>query len=217
MTLTEQFKILDDKIKANKAQYDLDKKTAEISALSSGDLGKYEYLTGQNLGYRPDVVQKAKFEYSPLGQGFNKGSDKSDKKEGLLMRLKNTEGKNEQQLEGIRNQGERQLEQIRDFGVTNIPKEIKFSGEKNEEQEALINEIKKIDRRNSSKSFAMVHSNRKLYDFNMFKRLGQFASDFYNGVITIKDAIEEQDELVCKIRDLTEYNLRNQEKVKQKQ
>ena len=41
---------------------------------------EYEYLTGANLGYKPDVVQKAKFEYSPLGQVFNKGLETSDKK-----------------------------------------------------------------------------------------------------------------------------------------
>ena len=83
MTLTEQVKILDDKIKANKAQYESDKETAKISALSSGELDKYEYLTGEDLGYKPDVIQKAKFEYCPLGKVFNKGLDESDKKEGL--------------------------------------------------------------------------------------------------------------------------------------
>ena len=66
MTITVQVKILDDKIRANKAQYDLDRQSAKISTLSSGELEKYEYLTGENLGYKPDVVQKAKFEYSPL-------------------------------------------------------------------------------------------------------------------------------------------------------
>ena len=80
MTLTEQFKILDDKIKANKAQYDLDRETAKISALSSGKLEKYEYLTGEDLGYKPDVTLKAKFEYSLLGKVLNKGLDESDKK-----------------------------------------------------------------------------------------------------------------------------------------
>ena len=68
MTLIEQVKILDDKIKANKAQYDLDREAAKISALSSGELEKYEYLTGEDLGYKPDVIQKAKFEYSPLAR-----------------------------------------------------------------------------------------------------------------------------------------------------
>ena len=75
MTLTEQVKILNDKIKANKAKYDLHRETAKISALSSGELEKYEYLTGEDLGYKTDVVQKAKFEYSPLGKVFNKGLD----------------------------------------------------------------------------------------------------------------------------------------------
>ena len=96
MTLTEQVKILDIKIKANKARYDLDRKATKTSALSSGELEKYEYLTGEDLGYKPGVIQKAKFEYSPLGQVFNKGLDESDKKEGLLRRLRNIEGKNEQ-------------------------------------------------------------------------------------------------------------------------
>ena len=80
MTIKEQVKILDDRIRANKAQYDLDRQAVKISALLSGELEKYEYLTGENLGYRPDVVQKAKFEYSPLGQVFNKGLDVNDKK-----------------------------------------------------------------------------------------------------------------------------------------
>ena len=105
MTLTEQVKILDDKIKANKAQYDLDIEAAKISALSSSELEKNEYLTGEDLGYKPDVIQKAKFEYSPRGKVFNTGLDESDKKEGLLKRLKNIEGKNEQQLQAIKNQG----------------------------------------------------------------------------------------------------------------
>ena len=49
MTLTEQVKILDDKIKANKAQNELDREAAKISALSSGELEKYEYLTGERF------------------------------------------------------------------------------------------------------------------------------------------------------------------------
>ena len=87
MTIKEQIKILDDKIKQNKADYDLYRQNAKMSALSSGELDKYEYLTGENLGYRADPIQKTKFEYSPLGEIFNKGLDKNEKK-GLLKRLK---------------------------------------------------------------------------------------------------------------------------------
>ena len=96
MTVTDQLKIIDNKIKANQAQYDLDRLTAKISALSSGELRKYEYLTGEDLGYRPSVLEQTKFDYSPLGKVFNKGlDDKDDQKEGLLKRLKNIEDKNE--------------------------------------------------------------------------------------------------------------------------
>ena len=73
-------KILNDKIKANKAQYDLDRQAAKISALSSGELENHEYLTGEDLGYKRDVIQKAKFENSPLGKVFNKGRMKVIKK-----------------------------------------------------------------------------------------------------------------------------------------
>ena len=83
MPIKEQIKILDDKIRQNQADYNLYRQNAKTSALSSGKLDKYEYLTGEKLGYRPDPVQKAKCEYSPLGQVFNKGLDPSDKQEGL--------------------------------------------------------------------------------------------------------------------------------------
>ena len=111
MTLTDDLKILDDKIKANQAQYHLDRKAAKISTVSSGELEKYEYLTGEDLRYKPGVVEKVKFEYFPLGsKAFNKGLDEKDKKEGLLKILKNTEGENEEQLEATKDHGEKQLQ-----------------------------------------------------------------------------------------------------------
>ena len=103
MTHKEQNKILDDKIEANNAQYNLDRMNAEISAYSSGDLPKYEYLTKKDLGCKPDAFEQAKFEYSPLGKVFTDGLDKADKKEGLLKRLKNIEDKSNNQLLAIKN------------------------------------------------------------------------------------------------------------------
>ena len=73
-------------------------------------------MTGEDLGYKPDVIQKTKFEYSPLGIVFNKGLDESDKKEGLLKRLKNIEDKNKDQLDATRDQGEKQLDAIKNQG-----------------------------------------------------------------------------------------------------
>ena len=70
MTVTDQIKIIDNKIKANQGQYDLDRLTAKISTLSSDELRKYEYL-----------IEQTKFDYSSLGKVFNKGlDDKNDKK-----------------------------------------------------------------------------------------------------------------------------------------
>ena len=98
MTVTKQIKILDKKIKQNEAQYNLDRKAAKISALSSKNLDKNEYLTGEDLNYKPSTVEQAKFDYSPLSKFFNKGLKEEDKKEGPLNRLKNIEDKSEVQL-----------------------------------------------------------------------------------------------------------------------
>ena len=89
MIRKDQIKILDDKIKANNVQYDLDRMNDEISAYSSGDLPKYEYLTKKNLGYKPDAFEQAKFEYSPLDKVFTDGLDKFDRNEGLLDNIVN--------------------------------------------------------------------------------------------------------------------------------
>ena len=93
MTRKDHIKILDDKIKANNVQYDLHRMNAELSAYSSGDLPKYEYLTKKDLGYKPDAVEKVKFEYSPIVKVFTDGLAKEDKskKVGLFKRLKNIE------------------------------------------------------------------------------------------------------------------------------
>ena len=77
----DELQILDNKIKANQAQYDLCREAAKISALSSKDLlEKYECLTGEDLGHRPIVLEKTKFEYSPLGMSLSKSFKKDNVK-----------------------------------------------------------------------------------------------------------------------------------------
>ena len=83
MTVTDQIKILGRKIMQNEAQYDLDRKDTKISALSSNNLDKYEYLTGEDLGLKPSTVEQTQFEYSPLSRVFNKGLEKKEKKKGF--------------------------------------------------------------------------------------------------------------------------------------
>ena len=100
----------------NEAQYDLDRKVAKISALPSNNLNKYEYLTGEDLGLRPNTIEQARFEYSPLGKIFNKSLDKGNKKGGLFKRLKNIERK-------IKNEDEKELEPIKSEEQSKIVKD----------------------------------------------------------------------------------------------
>ena len=79
MTVNYQINTLDNKIKSNQVQYNLDREAANFSAFSSKNvLDKYEYLT--DLEYEPNVFEKAKFEYSPLGKSLSKVSKKDEVK-----------------------------------------------------------------------------------------------------------------------------------------
>ena len=91
MTRKEQNKILDDKIESNVNKYKIDRLNAEISAFSNGNLNKYEFLTRKDLKYKPNALDKAKFEFSPLGKAFSTGLDKTAdgyQEEGVMRLLK---------------------------------------------------------------------------------------------------------------------------------
>ena len=91
MTCKEQNKILDDKIESSVNQYKVDRLNAEISAFSSGDLNKYEFLKIIDLNYKPNVLDKARFEFFPLGKTFSTGLDKTAQgyqEEGIIKLLK---------------------------------------------------------------------------------------------------------------------------------
>ena len=133
MTRKDQIKILDDKIKANNVQYDLDRMNAEISSYSSGDLPKYEYLTKKDLGYKLDAVEKVKFEYSPIGKVFTDELAKEDKskKVGLFKRLKNIED-NLVEVDDNDNK----------VGIFRIIKDIKDTGIKIDNDDEAVREIR---------------------------------------------------------------------------
>ena len=65
---------IEDQIKDKKLQYDINREAAKISALSSGKIDKYEYLTGEEIlpSNQQQVIEQAKFTYSPLGKAFEK-------------------------------------------------------------------------------------------------------------------------------------------------
>ena len=64
----------DDKIRDEKLQYNINREAAKISALSSGKNHKYEYLTGEDIlpSNKQQIIEQAKFTYSPLGKAFEK-------------------------------------------------------------------------------------------------------------------------------------------------
>ena len=63
---------IENQVKDEKLQYDINRKAAKISALSSGKIDKYEYLTGEEIlpSGRQQIIEQAKFIYSPLGKAF---------------------------------------------------------------------------------------------------------------------------------------------------
>ena len=91
---------IEDQIKDEKLQYDINRKAAKISALSSGKIDKYEYLTGEEilLSNQQQIIQQAKFNYSPLGKAFEK------------------------QTKTIEDQGKKQVKAIHDKQIVNINK-----------------------------------------------------------------------------------------------
>ena len=133
MARKDQIKILDDKIKANNVQYDLDRMNAEISAYSSDDLPKHEYLSKKDLGCKPDAVEKVKFEYSPIGKVFTDGLAKEDKskKVGLFKRLKSIED-NLVEVDDNDNK----------VGIFRIIKDIKDRGIKTDNDDEAVREIR---------------------------------------------------------------------------
>ena len=92
---------IEDQIKDEKLQYDINREAAKISALSSGKLDKYEYLTGEEIlpSNQQQIIQQAKFNYPPLGKALEK------------------------QRKTIEDQGEKQVKAIQDKQIVNINKD----------------------------------------------------------------------------------------------
>ena len=196
MTRKEQIKILDNKIKANNAQYDLDRMNAEISTYSSDDLPNYKYLTKKDLGYKPDAFEQAKFEYSPLGKVFTDGLDKSDKNEGLLKRLKNIEDKSNNQLLAIKNISRPAIKAKNNGNVSDEYKTIQdFKKELIDKNILHLDGVKKfdniIDKWKQTKNKEIVYKNDDKPNNNV-------NLDWMNDKIGYEETAEEADSVYMK-------------------
>ena len=170
---------IEDQIKDEKLQYDINREAAKIPVLSSGKLDKYEYLTREEIlpSNQQQIIQQVKFTYSPLGKALEK------------------------QRKTIKDQGEKQvyalktlykkLPSIKDF----VPTE-KFNLE-------IIDEIKRIEEieKNVDRDKMVYESTNRTYDFRGFRTIRAYGNDIRNNVTSLKAADLEQSNLMAHIQN----------------
>ena len=186
---------IEDQIKNEKLQYDINREAAKISALSSGKLDKYEYLTGEEIlpSNQQQIIQQAKFTYSPSGKALEKQrktiEDQGEKQVVALESLKGSDKK---------------LPTIKDFiPMENLNPEI-------------INEIKKfeeIEKKVDINGMAYKGTN-KTYDFTNYKTIRAFGNEIRNNIISLDTANIEQANLLRYNNDFMKTKPRNPEKRK---
>ena len=113
---------INDQIRDEKLQYDINREAAKISALSSGKIHKYEYLTGEDIlpSNQQQIIEQTKFTYSPLGKAFEK------------------------QIKTIEDQGEKQIKAIQDKGQVKTIKKYAYDAEDTlfiSKQKEIFNEL----------------------------------------------------------------------------
>ena len=179
---------INDQIKDEKLQYDINREAAKISALSSGKLHKYEYLTGEDIlpSNQQQMIEQAKFIYSPLGKAFNK------------------------QIKGIEDQGKKLVDALNTLKSDNNKKiEIKNediipeSAFTSDEAKEELNKILKIEK-NVDREKLVYDAGKHKDDFRKFNTIRTFGEDIYNGRITLEEADEDQSDLADKIDEFTE-------------
>ena len=175
---------IEDQIKDEKLQYDINREAAKLSALSSGKLDKYEYLTGEEIlpSNQQQIIQQAKFTYSPLGKAIEK------------------------QIKTIKDQGEKQvvaLESLKapDKKLTSIKDFIPIENLNPE----IINEIKRIEEigKKVDRNKMAYKGTNKSYDFSDFKTIRAFGNEIRNNIISLDTANIEQANLLSYICDFT--------------
>ena len=193
----------------NEAEYDLDRKAAKISALSSNNLGKYEYLNGEDLGLKPSTVEQGKFYCSPLGKIFNKGLSENDKKEGLFKRLENIKDTNLTWLQAMKDQGEQQLRELKNIDKSNTLKVIDDIRRKNDEANKILLDVKKIDDKLDIAEIVCRKTDETKFNFNIFVLPLKFVEKIYNYEITLDEAMDDQTKLEKLIIRLENHSATN--------
>ena len=169
---------IEDQIKDEKLKYDIDREAAKISALSSGKIYKYEYLTGEEIlpSKQQQIIEQAKFTYSPLGKAFEK------------------------QTKTIEDQGEKQIKAIENNTKKVTIKNIIPENILNDEAKKEIDKISEIEK-TVDREKLVYRASEYTYNFQNFRTIRTFGRDIYNRDITLKEAEEDQSSSLNEIRN----------------
>ena len=170
---------IEDKIKDEKLQYDINREAAKISALSSVKIGKYEYLTGEETlpKNQQQIIEQAKFTYSPLEKAFEK------------------------QTKTIKDQGEKQIKAIQGnkqplISDDDYKNKLLLSKEREIFKDNYNKKLDKIEELNNKIDYNnlayVIASSGTKFDFGTTKDPITFLNDFKNGKISLEEAKNKQ-------------------------
>ena len=186
---------IEDEIKDEKLQCDINREAAKISASSSGKLDKDEYLTGEEIlsSNQQQIIQQAKFNYSSLGKAIEKP------------------------IKTIKDQGEKQVVALESLKCSNkkLTPIKDFLPIKDLDSE-IINEIKRIEEieKKIDRNKMVYKGINKTYDFRNFKTICAFGNEIRNNVISLDTANIEQANILSYISDFMKTKPRDPEKRK---
>ena len=186
---------VNDQIRDEQLQYDINRVTAKISALSSSKTHKYEYLTGESIlsSNQQQVIEQAKFTDSPLGKAFEK------------------------QIKRIEDQGKKQVDALNTLKSNNqltiedvIPKNALI----NDEAKKELDKIKEIEK-NIDREKLIYETDEYTYSFKNFQTIKTFGQEIYEGEITLKEGNEYQANLLTEIMSFRKNTKQKSQEKKQ--
>ena len=180
---------INDQIRDEKLQYDINREAAKISALSSGKIHKYEYLTGEDIlpSNQQQIIEQAKFTYSPLGKAFEK-------------QIKTIEDQGEKQIDALKDlKPKEQTKPIEDKSNNQSSAAIIFNDLINK-RKGIMNELyEKVDRNNLKFDYIDPTKDVNFYEYMDSKEL---FSELKNNRLKFDDALKIQKELLKKINEV---------------
>ena len=189
---------IEDQIKDEKLHYDINREAAKISALSSGKIDKYEYLTGEEIlpSNQQQIMEQVKFTYSPLGRAFEK------------------------QTKAIEDQGKKQIQAIQNIDFSKSVEKAKFDSDDdlailrqkelyNELTEEKKTEIKNLDNsvdRDKNELIYTYKGKTSDVDFSEYYGAIDLINKIKDGDVSLKQAINNQHDLKLKLGEVKEGN-----------